>query len=110
MESRNIVKRTDERIQTKATAILVGGDGRLDMEMGITENVSCRGARVITNKCWNRNDMILLSLPGFRFTSAVRVAYCDVLMNGQFGTGLEFKGPAEDLKITAAATAIEFPR
>lgn len=37
------------------------------------------------------------------------VAYSDVLVNGQFGTGLEFKGPAEDLAITAAATAIEFP-
>jgi hypothetical protein len=104
------VKRADERIRTKVTALLVGGSDRIGMETGLTENVSRRGARIITAKRWHRDETVLLSLPGFHFASGARVAYCDLLTDGSFGTGLEFTGPIEDLKIVALATMIEFPR
>jgi hypothetical protein len=104
------VRRADERIRTKVTAILVGGSDRIGMETGFTENVSLRGARIITAKRWHRDETVLLSLPGFHFASGARVAYCDSLRDGSFGTGLEFTGPIEDLKIAALATMIEFPR
>jgi hypothetical protein len=104
------VQRAEERVHTKVTALLVGGSGRLGVETGLTENVSPHGARVITANEWQRDDTVLVALPGFRFTSAARVAYCDPLGDGRFGTGLEFAGASENLEITALATAIEFPR
>ena len=104
------VQRAEERVHTKVTALLVGRRGGLGVETGLTENVSSHGARVITANEWRRDDTILVALPGFRFTSAARVAYCDPLGDGRFGTGLEFAGPSEHLEITALATALEFPR
>jgi len=110
MEQEYIVERAEQRVQTRVTAVLIGRPGRLGIETGLTENVSSRGARIITASEWQRGEKVLLALPGFRFTSAARVAYCDALGNGRFGTGLEFAGPSENLEITALATAIEFPR
>jgi hypothetical protein len=104
-----LLKRADERIQTRVTALLVGGEDKRGVETGLTENVSRRGIRVVTERQWQRNEAIFISLPGFRFTCAARVAYCDVLMDGRFGTGLEFTGRAEDLDIAALPAAIEFP-
>jgi len=104
------MQRAEERINTKVTAMLVGRHGKLGVEIGLTENVSSRGARVITKSEWKHDDTILFALPGFHFTSAARVAYCDPLGDGQFGTGLEFAGASEDLEISALATAIEFLR
>ena len=109
-ERRYLLKRGDERIQTRVTALLIGGEDKRGVETGLTENVSRRGIRVVTAKRWQRDETIFVSLPGFRFTCAARVAYCDVLRDGQFGTGLEFKGPTEDLDIATLASAIEFSR
>lgn len=105
-----MVRRAEERVHTKVTALLVGGHGKLGVETGLTENVSARGARVITASKWQLDDKILIALPGFHFTSAARVAYSVPLGDGQFGTGLEFAGPSEHLEITALATALEFLR
>jgi PilZ domain-containing protein len=105
-----IVQRAEDRVHTKVTALLIGRLGKLEVETGLTENVSSHGARVITASEWQRNDTVLVALPGFHFTSAARVAYCDPLGDGWFGTGLEFAGPSEDLEITALATALELPR
>jgi hypothetical protein len=73
------IRRAEERIPTKVTALLVGGGDRLGMETGLTENVSRRGARIITAKRWQPNETVLLSLPGFRFACAARVTYCDCI-------------------------------
>ena len=110
MTRQYVVERAENRVQTRVTALLVGRQGKLVAEIGLTENVSSREARVIMKSERRRNDTILLALPGFRFTSAARVAYCDALGDGQFGTGLEFTGPTDDLEMTALATALEFPR
>ena len=110
MGQQYVVERTVNRVQTRVTALLVGRQGKLGVEIGLTENVSSRGARVIMKSEWQCDDTILLALPGFRFSSAARVAYCDSLGDGQFGTGLEFTGPSEDLEMTALAIALEFPR
>jgi hypothetical protein len=110
MIQEHMVQRVEERVDMKVTALLVGRHGRLGVETGLTENVSSRGARVISSSEWLLDDTILLALPGFHFTSAARVAYCDSLGDGQFGTGLEFVGAREHLEITALATALQFPQ
>lgn len=105
-----MVQRAEDRVDTKVTALLFSRHGRLGVETGLTENVSSRGARVISTRQWPLDDTILVALPGFHFTAAARVAYCDPLGDGRFGTGLEFVGASEHLEITALATALEFAR
>lgn len=105
-----MVQRAEDRVDMKVTALLVGRHGRLGVETGLTENVSSRGVRVISTSEWQLDDTILVAMPGFHFTSAARVAYCDPLGDGRFGTGLQFVGASELLEITALATALEFPQ
>jgi hypothetical protein len=104
------VQRAEDRIAMKVTALLVGRYGTLRVETGLTENVSSRGARVVSTSTWPIDDTILIAIPGFNFRSSARVAYCDSLGVGQFGIGLEFVGAAEHLEITALATTMQFLR
>ena len=108
MKQQFTVARAENRADMKVTAMLIGRHGKLGVEKAITENVSSRGARVISTSQWLVDDTILVALPGFHFTAAARVAYCDPLGDGRFGTGLEFVGASEHLEITALATALEF--
>jgi hypothetical protein len=104
------VQRTEDRVGMRVTALLVGGHLKLGVETGLTENVSSRGARVISTSEWLRDDTILVAVPGFHFTAVARVAYCDPLGDGRFSTGLEFVAAGPHLEITALAAALEFPR
>jgi PilZ domain len=104
------VQRAENRVSIKVTALLVGGHGTLRVETGVTENVSSRGARVVSTCTWALDDTILVAIPGFHFTSSARIAYCDSLGVGRFGIGLEFVGSGEHLEITALATALQFSR
>lgn len=104
------MRRTEDRVGMKVTALLVGGREKLGVETGLTENVSSRGVRVISTSEWTRNETVLVAVPGFHFTSAARVAYCDALGDGRFSTGLEFVAAGPHLEITALAAALEFPR
>jgi hypothetical protein len=105
-----LVGRAEDRVAMKVTALLVGRHGTLRVETGLTENVSSRGARVVSTSEWPLDDTILVAIPGFHFTSSARVAYCDSLGVGRFGIGLEFVGAGEHLEITALATALQFSR
>ena len=110
MKQQFMLERGENRVEMKLTAMLVGRHGMLGVEKAITENVSSRGVRVISTSEWQLDDTILVAIPGFHFTSAARVAYCDPLGDGRFCTGLEFVGANEPLEITALATALEFPQ
>jgi hypothetical protein len=103
-----LVQRAEDRVAIKVTALLVGRHGTLRVETGLTENVSSRGARVVSTTEWPLDDTILVALPGFHFRCAARVAYCDSLDAGRFGIGLEFVGTGEHLEITALATALQY--
>lgn len=110
MEQPYKVRRADERIDTKVTALLVGKQDMMGVEIGLTDNISSHGARVITTSQWPLDNTILLSLPGFHFTSAARVAYCDPIGDGRFGVGLQFAGLSEPLEVAALAAELQFPR
>lgn len=107
MEQQFMVERGQNRVGMKLTAMLIGTHGKLGVEKAVTENVSPNGVRVISTSDWFIDDTILVSLPAGHFTSAARVAYCDVLGQGRFGVGLEFVGSSEALEINALASALE---
>jgi hypothetical protein len=101
------VERVEKRVNMKITAMLIGRHGKLGVEKAFTENVSSRGVRVISADEWFIDDVILVSLPAGHFTSAARVAYCDPLGKGRYGTGLEFVGSNESLNVGALDSSSE---
>ena len=100
-----LVKRAEERLGVRVTAMLIGRHGLLGVEKVTTENVSPRGTRVISATEWFPDDLILVSVPGAHYTSTARVAYCDKLGDGRFVTGLEFVAD-EPLPVGALSAAI----
>ncbi len=70
-----------------------GHDETPGVETTFTENVSSRGARVVTVRRWRTNDHLMItSLPG-DFRATARVAYCQPLRGNGFAIGLEFLEP-----------------
>ena len=109
MKQQFTVERAENRVDMKVTAMLVGRHDKLGVERAITENVSSRGIRVISTSEWMIDDTILVALPAAHFTAVARIAYCDGLGKGRFGTGLEFIGSSEPLEVSVLITALESP-
>jgi hypothetical protein len=102
------VKRGKRRFPSTVQAVVVGRRSQEGIETALTDNISSHGARIITAKEWQRDKRVLIALPEFRFTAAARVAYCEALGDGTFGTGLEFTGTTEDLDSTGLGTSLTF--
>lgn len=85
----NEARRLQDRSPVHVTVDLSGLDIHTAAQQGITENVSARGARVVTNKPWQPNDHVKVrSLLG-SLRSRARVVYCEPLGNDSFAIGLE---------------------
>jgi hypothetical protein len=80
-------------------------ESRLPMEVGVhisghtvlpgteatfTENVSARGARVLSTRRWKINDRLVITTLAGTFRSVARVAYCQMVPQAGFAVGLEF--------------------
>jgi hypothetical protein len=82
-------RRLEDRAPVHVTVDLSGLDIRTAAQQGITENVSARGARVVTSKPWQPNDHVKVrSLLG-SLKSRARVVYCQPLGKDLFAIGLE---------------------
>lgn len=85
----NEARRLQDRSPVHVTVDLSGLDVHTAAQQGITENVSARGARVVTSKPWQPNDHVKVrSLLG-SLRSRARVVYCEPLGNDSFAIGLE---------------------
>jgi len=62
-------------------------------EATFTENVSPRGARVLTTRPWKINDRLMLATLTGSFRALARVTYCQLVPKGTFAVGLEFLEP-----------------
>jgi hypothetical protein len=89
----------------KAKSLNLRSESRIPMEIGVhisghaalpgteatfTENVSARGARVISTRRWKINDRVVFSTLAGTFRSIARVAYCQIAPQAGFAVGLEF--------------------
>jgi hypothetical protein len=110
MKQQFIVARAENRVEIKVTAMLVVRHDKLGVERAITKNVSPRGVRVTSTSEWMIDDTILVASSAGHFTLVARVARCDALGQGKFGTGLEFVDPSEPLEMSVLATALESPQ
>ncbi len=91
-------KRTEDRLPMQITVDLSSLDIRTPAQEGVTENVSSRGARVLTSKPWKPNDRLnVRSLLG-NFRSRARVVYCVPVPGDQFAIGLQLFATAGNWK------------
>src|SRR5712692_3363397 len=81
--------RAEERVPVKVAVDLAGVNARDMAQSGVTENVSGRGARVVTGRPWRPNEHVKeTSLrDGLRWVG--RVVYCDGEAPGWEAVGLE---------------------
>ena len=88
------VPRLEKRLPMELAVNIAGNRELPGVETTFTENVSSRGARVVTIRRWRTNERLtLISLPG-DFRTPARVAYCEPLRGSGFAIGLEFLEPA----------------
>lgn len=81
--------RLGDRTAARLAVDLSGLDVHTAAQQGVTENISLRGARVVTSKPWQPNDHVTVrSLLG-SLRSRARVVYCEALEGGSFAVGLE---------------------
>jgi hypothetical protein len=97
----SLVHRVESRLPAKIVVDLSSLDVRTPAQEGVTENVSSRGARVVTNWAWQPNERLnVRSLLG-NFRSRGRVVYCQSLGNGTFAIGLQLFAATGDWRSPA---------
>ena len=64
------------------------------VESTFTENVSSRGARVLSTRRWKTGDQITIATLTGSFRAMARVAYCQFIPKSGFAVGLEFVEPS----------------
>jgi hypothetical protein len=62
-------------------------------ETTFTQNVSSRGARVLSTRPWKINDRLMIATLTGSFSALARVAYCQSVPRGAFAIGVEFLEP-----------------
>jgi hypothetical protein len=63
------------------------------VESTFTENVSSRGARVLSTRRWKTGDKLTIVTLTGSFRAMARVAYCQFVPKSGFAIGLEFVEP-----------------
>jgi PilZ domain len=84
------IARRDARIPMEVEVQILGHAKLPGTESTFTENVSARGARVLTSRRWKANEELVISTEAGSFRSVARVAYCEPVARAGYAVGLEF--------------------
>ncbi len=82
--------RAERRIPMEVPVILDGHRKMPGTESTFTENVSARGARVVSTRRWEQGERLNFASRTGEFRSSARVAYCHPLHGEGFAVGVEF--------------------
>ena len=85
--------RSENRIPMEIPVVLEGHRRVPGVESTFTENVSARGARVVSTRRWEKNAQLVFASGTGEFRSAARVAYCQPLHGDGYAIGVEFLEP-----------------
>jgi PilZ domain len=91
--SDHAIPRREKRIPMEIPVVLNGHLQVPGAESTFTENVSAKGARVISVRHWERDSQLVLASRTGEFRSAGRVAYCQPLRGDGYAIGVEFLEP-----------------
>jgi len=84
--------RLQHRIPKAEVVELLGVESPIAKVEAIIENVSPRGARVITNSICAPGKQVRLNAPNEHLNLRGRVVYCQRLEDGRFAVGLQLDG------------------
>ena len=93
LKTKFVFHRTEERILMEIPVLIDGHRDVPGRESTFTQNVSARGARVISARYWEQGDALKLASRTGEFRSSARVAYCQSLQGDGFAIGVEFLNP-----------------
>jgi hypothetical protein len=82
--------RAEQRIAMEIPVVLDGHRQLPGSEATFTENVSARGARVVSVRRWEQGEKLVFASRTGEFRSSARVAYCQPLQSEGFAVGVEF--------------------
>jgi PilZ domain len=85
--------RVERRIPMEIPVVLDGHRRMPGTESTFTENVSARGARVVSTRRWEQGEQLTFVSRTGEFRSSARVAYCHPLQGDGFAVGVEFLEP-----------------
>jgi len=85
--------RSESRIPMEIPVVLDGHSQVPGTEATFTENVSSKGARVVTTRRWDKGAPLTFASRTGEFRSAARVAYCQSLRGDGYAIGVEFLEP-----------------
>jgi PilZ domain len=85
--------RAEKRIPMEIPVLINGHRQAPGSESTFTENVSARGARVISARRWEQGESLHFASRTGEFRSPARVAYCQSLQGDGFAIGVEFLQP-----------------
>lgn len=88
-----IAVRSEQRIPMEVGVRISGHAALPGIETTFTENVSPRGARVLSTRPWKINDQLIISTMTGAFKARARVAYCAMTPDSHFAVGVEFIEP-----------------
>lgn len=86
-------QRAENRIPMEIPVVLEGHRQIPGAEATFTENVSAKGARVVSIRHWDKGAQLLFASRTGEFRSAARVAYCQPLHGDGYAIGVEFLEP-----------------
>jgi hypothetical protein len=86
--------RSETRVPMEVGVHISGHSALPGTETTFTENVSSRGARVLSSRRWKINDRMLITTLAGTFQCVARVAYCHTVPQAGFAVGLEFVEPS----------------
>jgi len=104
MQKIDVAPRTENRLPMAVAIQISGNKRRPGIENTFTENVSARGARILTQRPWRRNEHVLVASSPGDFRARARVAYCQRLREAGFAIGLEFLEPTGHWVLDPSAT------
>jgi len=88
-----VAPRREARIPMEVGVHITGHPALPGTETTFTENVSPRGARVLSVRRWKTDDRLTITTFTGSFRSIARVAYCQMVPERGFAVGLEFIEP-----------------
>jgi hypothetical protein len=84
--------RLEKRIQMAVPLELFRSEDAASSERTITENVCAHGARVLARRMRQPNEQLTVIFLERNVRTQARVVYCQRLLDGRFGVGLQLQG------------------
>jgi hypothetical protein len=96
------VLRCETRVPMEVGVHISGHAAMPGTETTFTENVSSRGARVLSTRRWKTNDRLTITGFAGSFRAVARVAYCTRSTETNFSVGLEIVEPSGNWVVAPA--------